>query len=386
MRPAVDPELVLDLAARMVRWDTQNPPGNELPLARCLADRMRGLGIGAEVLPVTETRGNLLGCVPGSGARPALVLCGHLDVVPPGAAPWARDPFGGEVADGRLFGRGSCDMKGGVAAIIAAGAALAGCGRRLAGDLVIALTAGEEGEALGARHLAALGSLRGAGGLVLAEPTNLEVLAAEKGALWLEVTARGKAAHGSTPHLGVNAVAAVADLVHEVLRWSLPHAPHPLLSGPTLNVATIQGGVKASMVPDRCAVTLDIRTLPGQDHAGLLARVRAACDASAARTPGLAWDCAVANDQPPVETRLDDPLVLAAQEAAAAVRGVRAPVRGAAYYTDGATLAPAFGLPMVICGPGDPALAHQTDEWVPVDQLVGAAELYVRLAGALLAP
>ncbi len=386
MTPAVDRGLLLDLAARMVRWDTQNPPGNELPLARFLADRMRGLGIEAEVLPITETRGNLLARARGSGARAALVLCGHLDVVPPGAAPWARDPFGGEVADGRLHGRGSCDMKGGVAAIIAAAAALAAGGRRLAGDLVIALTAGEEGEALGARHFVAGGSLCGAGGILLAEPTNLDVLAAEKGALWLEVTARGKAAHGSSPHLGVNAVAAVAELVHEVMRWSLPHAPHPLLGGPTVNVATIRGGVKTSMVPDRCTVTLDFRTLPGQGHGPLVARVRAACEALGAGAPGLAWDCTAINDQPPVETRLDDPLVVAAQNAAAAVRGARPPVRGAAYYTDGATLAPAFGLPMVICGPGDPALAHQTDEWVPVDQLLRAAELYVRLAGTMLAP
>jgi len=105
----------------------------------------------------------------------------------------------------------------------------------------------------------------------------------------------------------------------------------------------------------------------------------------AAARPGLAWDLRVVNELPPVETPVDAPLVRAAQEAAAAVTGERRPARGAPYYTDGATLAPAFGLPMVICGPGDPALAHQTDEWAPVDQLVQAAELYARLAWHVLA-
>jgi succinyl-diaminopimelate desuccinylase len=370
---------------RLVRWDTRNPPGNELPLARYLAERLRALGLEAEVLPITEARGNLLARVRGAGARPGLALCGHLDVVPPGTAPWARDPFGGEVEGGRLHGRGSCDMKGGVAALVAAAAAVAGAGRPLAGDLVIALTAGEEGEALGAGHFVARGALAGCGGLLLAEPTGLEVLAAEKGVLWLEVTARGKAAHGATPHLGVNAVAAVADLLHAARRWSLPHTPHPLLEGPTLNVGTIRGGVKTSMVPDRCTVTLDFRTVPGQNHQDLVARVRAACDRLAAGHPGLAWDLRVINELPPVETPVDAPLVRAAQEAAAAVTGERRPVRGAPYYTDGATLAPAFGLPLVICGPGDPALAHQTDEWAPVGQLVQAADLYARLAWQTLA-
>ena len=370
---------------RLVRWDTRNPPGNELPLARYLAERLRPLGIEVEVLPITEARGNLLARVRGTGARPGLVFCGHLDVVPPGSASWSRNPFGGEIDDGRLHGRGSCDMKGGVAAMIAAAASVAEAGRPLAGDLMIALTAGEEGEALGAGHFVAQGALAGCGGLVLAEPTNLDVLAAEKGVLWVEVTARGKAAHGATPHLGVNAVAAVADLLHEATRWSLPHAPHPLLDAPTLNVGTIRGGVKTSIVPDRCTVTLDFRTVPGQNHQDLLSRVRAACNRLAAARPGLGWEFRVVNELPPVETPVGAPLVRAAQEAAAAVTGERRPVRGAPYYTDGATLAPAFGLPMVICGPGNPALAHQTDEWVPVDQLVQAAELYARLAWQVLA-
>lgn len=383
--PTIDRGLLLELAARMVQWDTRNPPGNELPLARFLAAKMQGLGIEAEVLPITEQRGNVLARVRGSGNRPALVLCGHLDVVPPGSAPWSRDPFGGEVSDGRLYGRGSCDMKGGVAAIITAAAALA-AGSRLAGDVVLALTAGEEGEALGAEHFVARGTLRATGGLVLAEPTNFEVLAAEKGTLWVQVTAHGKSAHGATPHLGINAVVAVADLVHDFFRWSFPVTPHPLLGMPTVNVGTIQGGVKTSIVPDRCTVTLDFRTLPGMDHTQLVARVRAACDRLSAQQSGLTWDLTVINDRAPAETPPDAPLVVATQEAVAAVRGTCRPVGGAPWYTDGATLAPAFGLPMVICGAGDPALAHQTDEWISVEHLVQGAELYVKLAGIFFGP
>jgi succinyl-diaminopimelate desuccinylase len=380
----IDHDLVVELAQRMVQWDTQNPPGNELPLVEYLAERIRGLGVEVQVMPITDQRGNLLGKVKGTGRHPPLVFSGHLDVVPPGSVPWTRDPFGAEVVNGRLYGRGSCDMKGGVAAIIGAAAAVAQS-EPLAGDLLIALTAGEEGEALGAEHFVATRVLCGAGGLVFAEPTNLDVLTAEKGALLVEVTACGKASHGAMPHLGVNAVVGVTDLIQDFMRWSFPNPVHPLLGSPTVSVGTIQGGVKPTIVPDRCTVALDFRTLPGQSHSELLNALEGMCKRVTERRPGLSWKLRVINDRMPVDSPSDSRLVMAAQEAATKVRGTWRPVGGIAYYTDGATLAPALGAPMIICGPGDPGLAHQTDEWVPVDQLLQAAEIYVSLAEIFLA-
>lgn len=380
----IDPDLIVELAQRMVQWDTRNPPGNELPLVEFLARRIRELGLEAQVMPITDQRGNLIARVKGTGKCSALVLSGHLDVVPPGSVQWVRNPFGGEVIDGRLHGRGSCDMKGGVAAIIGAAAALAKS-EPLGGDLLVALTAGEEGEALGAEHFVATGVLRGAGGLVFAEPTNLDVLTAEKGALLIEATAWGKASHGATPHLGVNAVVGIAGLIQEFVRWRFPNLSHPLLGSPTVSVGTIQGGVKPTIVPDHCTVALDFRTLPGQSHSELIAELEVICKRLAERQPGLSWKLRVINDRVPVDSPSDSKLVMGAQEAATKVRGTWRPVGGISYYTDGATLAPALEVPMVICGPGDPALAHQTDEWVPVDQLLQAAQIYVEVAERFLA-
>lgn len=209
----VDEPLIVDLAQAMVRTETANPPANERRLAEMLAARARSLGLEAEVRPLEADRANLLLRLGGTGERPPLVLTGHLDTVPPGPEPWSRPPFGGDLADGRLHGRGACDMKGGVAAAAALARARPG---GLRGDLILALTAGEEVDSCGAQALVRGGDIPTPAGLLVAEPTNLGLYTAERGLLWVEVLFRGKAAHGSSPHLGVNAILAATDLLRRL--------------------------------------------------------------------------------------------------------------------------------------------------------------------------
>lgn len=378
-----DPEEVTDLTRKMVRANTVNPPGNEVALARALQAWAEARGLTATLQPLDAERANLLVRLPGVGGAPSLVFNGHLDTVPPGELAWRHDPFGATVEGDRLYGRGATDMKGGLAAMLAAAAALRRGGARLRGDLVVACTAGEEVDSVGAKALAAAGTLSPSA-LLISEPTDLAVAVAEKGALWLEVSTAGRMAHGSAPHEGLNAILPMARLVSALGTLPLPAGGHPLLGRSTLNVATIRGGVKTNIVPDRCVLTLDIRTLPGQDHGAILDAVRALLAEALRGEPGTTGQVRALNDMPPVETPAADPFVACVREVAADLLGEARPPGGVAYYTDGAILAPTFKVPLVICGPGEPSCLHQTDEWVRLPRLAEATRLYAEVAAAWL--
>lgn len=372
---AIDEGLVIELTQDMVRTETVNPPGDELALAEPLATRLSALGFDPKVLPFQGRRANLLCRIPGSGTKPALIMSGHLDTVPFGSEPWEHHPLSAEVTDGKIHGRGASDMKGGNAAMIAAAHAILRTGVPLQGDLILAFTAGEEVDSVGAATLIQNGELKGIGALIIAEPSNLQTSIAEKGALWLEASTKGKGAHGSSPHLGKNAITPMADFILKALRLKLPHRPHPILGGPSLNVATIEGGFKTNVVPDRCRLTLDFRTVPGQEHDEIVKMVEGLLK-EAATDGEVSAELVIINNRRPVETSPDDSFVKLFQAAAQEVMGQEPPLGGAAYYTDGAVFVPALKIPMVIFGPGDAALAHQVNEWVEIEKLKIASRIY----------
>jgi succinyl-diaminopimelate desuccinylase len=380
----VDPDLVVELTRDMVRTQSVNPPGDEQPVAEYLAGAARRHGLEAEIEMLDEARANCLVRLPG-GDAPSLVFTGHLDVVPPGEQPWEHPPFGAELVDGRMYGRGSADMKGGVAAILAAMAALKESGFAPGGDVVLAATAGEEAGLYGARAMVERRSLEGAGYLVVAEPTDLNVFVAEKGVLWLEVHYYGRTAHGSMPQLGVNAISAMARLIPALELYPFDFEESPSLGRPTLSVNVIAGGNKTNVVPDHCRIVLDMRTVPSQDHQTLIEAVRRLADEVARSVDGeVRVDITVDQSDGSVETDPEEPLVQALAACVAEVNGTRPEIGGVSYATDAAVLAPGFDIPMVICGPGAPGMAHQPDEYVEVKQLVQAAEIYAAIARRLL--
>lgn len=377
---------VVALARDLVRIDTTNPPGREAPAVRLLEARLRAAGFETRIVPYAagEERSHVVARLRGSGQRPGLMLSGHVDVVPPGNLPWSVDPFGAELRDGRLYGRGSCDMKGGVAAMVAAAEAIARSGRALAGDLVVAITADEERNCLGAEELVREPLFEGLGGVIVAEPTGLRPFIAEKGAFWVEVTLLGKTAHGSMPELGANAVAGMAEFLTRWERLYPADAPHhPLLGRPTLNPAVIEGGVKVNVVPDRCTAQIDMRTVPGLEHTAL----RRALDetlAAVCAPRGLRHELRVLSDRPPVACPPDSDVALAVRAAIREVTGEDPEPGGVPYCTEMCIWTPTLGIPGVICGPGLPSMAHQPDEWVAIEQLEAAARLYERAAIRLL--
>ncbi|MGV3720029.1 MAG: M20 family metallopeptidase, partial [Actinomycetota bacterium] len=370
-----------------VRINTTNPPGNETPAIDLLESRLAGWGFETVRVnyPDGENRSHVVARLRGSGERPGLLFSGHVDVVPPGNIPWTVEPFGGEIREGKLYGRGACDMKSGVAALVTAAGALARSGRPLRGDLVVALTADEERNCLGAEALVKKPLFEGLGAAIVAEPTSLCIYVAEKGAFWIEVAFYGKTAHGSMPHLGANAVSAMAEFLH---RWegaySTTEPVHPVLGTPTLNVGAITGGVKVNVIPDQCVAQLDMRTVPPLTHAALRSEIDALLDEISAKRPGTRYEVRVLSDRPSVSCPADSDLARVLAAAAADIAKVDPTPRGVPYCTEACIWVPELGIPAVICGPGSPGMAHQPDEFAPVAEVELAARMYLRTAEELL--
>lgn len=364
------------LTRRLLRENSVNPPGDTSGVAAVLRGVLEAAGYGVLSVPTPAGGENLLAVLPGHGRKAPLCLTGHMDTVPLGEAPWGVDPFGGEERDGRLFGRGASDMKSGLAALAVAATQAAGLAFR-ASDVVLALTAGEETGCLGATALVRSGRLPPrAGALVVAEPTDCRPLVGHKGALWLRAVFSGKAAHGSMPEMGRNAVEAAILAGARLPGLFAGSAAHPLLGPPTSSIGTLRGGGKVNVVPDRAVMEVDVRTVPGMDHA-LVRRELARLWPQAALE--------ILADVPPVLTRPDDPFVTLALDILEAESGTRPTPGAVSYFTDASVLAGALGdPPVLIFGPGEPGQAHQTDESCPVAAIARAAGFFSALFRAWL--
>ena len=362
----------LEMTRRLISLDSSNPPGREEACALYLGGLLEKAGWSVQRLDLAPGRPNLLARLPGQGPEPPLCLCGHLDTVPLGAAPWSHDPHAAQVADGRVYGRGSSDMKSGLAAMVSAA-------RRLAalpagpGGLLLLLCSDEENGCGGSRLLAGQPQvLGGAGALIVAEPTDNQPYLGHKGALWLQATYGGKAAHGSMPEQGDNAILKAARGVARLEAWRL--APeHPQLGRTSLNIGTISGGTRINMVPDRASLGLDLRTLPGQDHGQLTAEVAELLGPEAALE--------VLSGMPGMWTEPGHPWVREVYDVLEGLAGGRPAPQGGRYFTDGGVLHGAWGgLPTLILGPGEPTQAHQTDEWCLLGNIELAVEIYFEIA------
>jgi succinyl-diaminopimelate desuccinylase len=376
---AVDGDALVGLTQRLLQIDSTNPPGKELAVAEALLQQAREWGLEAELQAVDDQRANVIVRLRGAQSGPSLLYCGHLDTVPIGESVWDADPFGGELRDGRLFGRGASDMKSGVAAMLAGMAALATAKVTLPGDVLLAGVVGEEVDCVGSRHFLAEAGMRGVGWLIISEPTNLDLVIVHKGALRVEITTHGRSAHGAMPALGVNAILHMMELSHRLCKLELPHTTHALLSPPTLSINTIAGGFRTNVVPDVCRITVDIRTVPEQDHPSILALLEGVIRELEIALPEFRASVSVIDAAPPVATAETDPLVAVVLRTAARVLGTRPTIRGVNYFSDASVLQPPTGVPTVLFGPGDERLMHQINEAVGVDALVKASQVFALL-------
>ena len=363
----------LELTRQLLRFNTVNPPGNERDCARHLGRLLENAGFAVAYHEFADKRTSLIARVGGTADTKPLCFTGHIDTVPLGAAAWRTDAFAGDIDDGRLYGRGSSDMKGGVAAFVVAACRLASKLRATPGIMLV-ITAGEETGCEGASHLAARPDALGpAGALVVAEPTGNVPCIGHKGALWLHARTSGITAHGSMPERGVNAIYKAARAVAKLEQFRFETVPHPVLGGPTLNVGTIRGGLNINSVPDAAEIGVDIRTMPEQKHAALIERLTQVLD------DDVKLDTVA--DVEGVWTDADHPWIQQAFELAERITGARRTVRAVPYFTDASALKRAMGdAPTVILGPGEIEQAHQTDEYCVVERIEQAVELFTEIA------
>jgi acetylornithine deacetylase len=368
---------VVELTSRLVAIDSVNPslvPGGagERDVAGFVGDWSRDAGLHVEVLEATPGRPSVVARARGTGGGRSLLLCAHMDTV---GVEGMTDPHTPRVDGDRLHGRGAYDMKSGLASAMLAAREAAGLG--LAGDVIVAAVADEEHASLGVQEV--LTSVH-ADAAVVTEPTELEVVVAHKGFVWAEIEVTGVAAHGSRPHLGVDAIVKAGPILTALgaLDDRLGERTHPLLGRGSLHASLIEGGAELSSYPGRCLLSLERRTLPGEGAATLDAELSEILGACRAADPALVAEHRVGLERVPFETDPDGPLVSSLLTAASAELGRAPAVAGASYWADAAFIA-AAGIPTVMFGAGGEG-AHAVEEWVSIADTETVTRTLVALA------
>jgi succinyl-diaminopimelate desuccinylase len=388
---------VVELTRALVRIPSVYRPGetgaNEAEVASFVEGWFRREGLPVEVQEVAPGRPNVLSWIGEKGpGRRCLLLEGHTDVVTEGdAAEWTWPPFGGELRDGRIYGRGAADMKSGLAAAMVTLAAFKRAGVTPGGKLVVGALVDEEDGMIGVRHLVETPAGRELDAAIICEPEENELCLEQRGVVWARIRARGHMAHGAMPEAGANPITALGALLREVpalekqLRKLCQKSRH--LKPPTVTPTIVQGpprGVGApqsNVIPALAEMTLDVRLTPGIDAEGMRGELEALCRKAEAAVPGvkLEWE--------PVNAfRLATSVDKAEPIAQAMMHGVRKATGRAPRYggvpgsTDGTILRMELGIPIVTCGPGNRLIPHQVDEYVEVQELVEAARIYAASA------
>jgi len=376
----IDRSYTLDTLARLVRTNSINPtlaagaPG-EKEIAEFIAGSLRGCGLESEIFEPESGRTSVVGRLAGAGGGRSLMLNAHCDTVD---VCGMDEPFSGAIRDGKLYGRGAYDMKGSLAACMAAAKVLKDAGQRLRGDVLVAAVADEEYGSIGTRDL--IGRVK-VDGAIVTEPTALEVCLAHKGYLWIEVVVEGRAAHGSKFELGIDAnmkmglfLAKLSELERELRE----RAPHKLVGPPSLHAAMLNGGTGLSTYAPSCTLHIERRTVPGETEAQAVAEIQAIADELSDSDMDFRATVRPYFTREPFEVAEDAEIVRAVDRAAERVRGVRPAHIGDTPWMDAALLQ-AAGVETVVCGAAG-AGAHSDLEWVDVESVITLAEILAEAA------
>jgi succinyl-diaminopimelate desuccinylase len=368
---------LVDLTIQLVQTPTENPPGNEKAAAQFLKSLLSKMGFKTKTVLSPKGRWNIVAeRMWGKGGR-TLIFNGHLDVVPAGnPSRWKYPPFEGKLSKGRIYGRGASDMKSGIASFIYALSMIDRSKIHLhQGAVVLHLVSDEESHGhQGMGFLTQMEGIQGDAALV-GEPTDLQPVIAQKGALWLRISTLGKSAHGSRPHLGVNAIEKMMKLMERLNSIPL-EKEHPLLGRPTLSIGTIQGGTKINIVPDRCEIEVDRRMLPGEKKEGVLGELKEILDSLQSLDSFFQYRMEEIDFAEPSEVDPEEEIVRIGVEAIQEVMGKKPSLRAFSGFTDSRFYINQCNIPTLIFGPGGVDQSHTTDESVEVEALVHAAHIY----------
>ncbi len=396
----IQPDELVELTRALVRipsvFRPGDPEGTERAAAEAVAGWLRGEGFGVELQEVAPGRPNVVAWL--EGAAPGRTLCfeGHTDVVTEGdPGQWRHPPWAAAVEDGRVYGRGAADMKGGLAGAMIAAAAVRRARVPFAGRLLVAALVDEEGSMAGAHHFVRTPLGRAVDAAIVCEPEQNELCLEQKGVLWARVTVHGRMAHGAMPYAGVNPIAAAAAFLAglpRAERRARRGVPKSRLLGPpfltpTIIQAPVSGIPQRNVIPADAEIRVDARLTPGLAPEAVLAALEGVARAIEARCPGAKIEVeALEPPGPATRTPRSEPVVQALAWAVGAVTGRRPRFGGVPGSTDGTVFRSEAGIPIVTFGPGDRRIPHQVDEHVEIAQLVEAARCYAGAAVRFLSP
>ena len=363
---------VILLTQKLLRFNTINPPGNEKGAAEFLGTILSANGFHVAYSEFEESRLHLIAEKGLVKDQLPLVLSGHLDVVPLGNKRWSVDPFGREVANGKIYGRGASDMKSGVAALVISAIEAFNEGFPKGGVRLI-ITAGEELGCQGVQQLVqGYQHLGKASGIIIAEPTANMPVIGHKGGLYLKASTTGITAHSSMPHLGVNAIYKAAKAIVKIANFKFEVDKDHLLGYPTINVGKMEGGLNLNSVPDYAGFTIDIRSTTQLNHTDIYQDIKSLL--------GTEFDLEVLVNMSPVSNSENDPLVQKVYGICGIDSHNEDYPKSLPYLTDGSVLQKFYnGIPTLILGPGQPEMAHQTDEFCYTEKIIDSVKIYKRI-------
>ena len=361
-----------DLLRSLIQIESVNPPGNENQIANFIKNFLLKNNIYSELVPLEEGRSSVVAKIEGEEER-NITLCGHMDTVRVKEEDWTKPAFQGLIENGKMYGRGASDMKGGVAAILYAAALLKRKGIIPKKTIQLALTADEEWGYRGAKNLVDGGYFYRTDFLIITEPSNLQVSTGEKGELWIKAKFYGKSAHGSTPEVGVNTIIPGSELVVKVAeRYKQIFAVDPFWGKTSMNIGQFHGGVQVNIVPNYSEIQLDFRVISEEDKEKAVELVRKTGE-EIAKKYKVRFEEEIFNYHPPIFTSPDNHYVEKFLQAAGAREVIITK-----YCTDGATIIPEKKMPFIIFGPGDIAQAHQNDEYINLESIYRAVDVFIK--------
>lgn len=391
-----DRETVIHLTQKLVRIDSvfrDDAVSTEREAAEFVAQYLRAIGIETHVEEVVPGRPNVIGIIDSGKPGKTLLFEGHTDVVTEGnREAWKYDPFGAEIVDGRMYGRGTNDTKGNLACMITACQSILLDEEAFTGKIILCIPCDEEGLMLGIKHFIKQGWADGVDGAIICEPEENQVCIAQRGAIRLRVDIYGKMAHGAISWSGINPNWRMARFITEMEKLEkeeqLRLGEDPFLKWPTITPtilrAPVKGDAQINVIPDHCMTTLDIRTVPAQNHDELLAKIEAIIDRMKAEDPDFNVELTVLDNRPATATDKDDPVVQAIYQAVKDVLETEPRYNGVPGATDG-TFLHVHGVPIVTIGAGDREMPHQIDEYVDIEELAETTAIYRKAALLFLA-
>ena len=382
---------LIDLTREMIRIPSENPPGDEGEISEFVSEKLRSIGFNVELVEPKPKRVNTLGVLRGVNGERNFLFNGHYDTVPIGSLEfWSVEPLGGEVKEGKIYGRGAGDMKGAIASSIIAAKTLCDMGIHLKGDLLIHAVADEEtGSKYGTRHLVE-------NGYVTSEKVDMAVVGegsvykdrihartAVRGLQWFKLVSKGKAVHSSRPQEGSNAVLKMCKILLALNKLKLSFTPHHLLPDPTIAPGTlIKGGTKENIIPELCEAVCDIRIVPGMTSKSILEDVRAAIDTLKEADPEIDAEVSSLLYWPPSEISTSEEVFGIAKNAVKKAVSYELTPRGTSGSNDTAWFTNVAQIAALAFGPGDNYMSgsHGPDEWVSIERLVDFAKIYGLMA------